>query len=42
MRKNELMKEKMETRKFPMNLQFFAESGDAGDDGDAGSDGQSS
>ena len=37
MRKNELMEEKMETRKFPMNLQFFAESNEAEDDGADGS-----
>ena len=41
MRKNELMEEKMETRKFPMNLQFFAEAEDDGADGsnEAGGDG---
>lgn len=37
MRKNELMEEKMETRKFPMNLQFFAESNEAENDGADGS-----
>ena len=37
MRKKELMEEK-QVKKFPMKLQFFAESGGAGDDGADGSD----